>query len=431
MYKSFSNYLNEMSELPALTKNKYGKYADMTKVNREKRKFDYITSHYNDKDGSLWLNVKQKDYYTIASAVLSGMIDVNAITDITLKDLATAEDVDNYLKKNQEARDLVQCEWDFLRKHMKKGYTTVYRGLALSIFDIINAYHKDKKILYNPERLIPLMDNTTKEFTSFSTAKHIAMDFAHVPANSGHIEDDEDDETNLSVNTSFYIVMSAEVENNDVNWAFTAYLVGRHRTIAEEELNINNMKHLKNVKVVMSNLLPNKLFLKMNMKLWDNNIYACVYKHIGYDVFAAICPDESTRYGNYTLIDKDGNKLFKKSFTKLIMKSYKSDLSNFVICECEYDYLIFDLKRKCFVDYEKCNEINETPLRNLFILNYFHAGQNILNTETGKLMFDKRYPEIEVDDYSNTILLYNKEYEIEKEISYQSVNQRFIKVIDQ
>ena len=431
MYKSFSNYLNEMSELPALTKNKYGKYADMTKVNREKRKFDYITSHYNDKDGSLWLNVKQKDYYTIASAVLSGMIDVNAITDITLKDLATAEDVDNYLKKNREARDLVQCEWDFLRKHMKKGYTTVYRGLSLSIFDIINAYHKDKKILYNPERLIPLMDNTTKEFTSFSTAKHIAMDFAHVPANSGHIEDDEDDETNLSVNTSFYIVMSAEVENNDVNWAFTAYLVGRHRTVAEEELNINNMKHLKNVKVVMSNLLPNKLFLKMNMKLWDNNIYACVYKHIGYDVFAAICPDESTRYGNYTLIDKDGNKLFKKSFTKLIMKSYKSDLSNFVICECEYDYLIFDLKRKRFVDYEKCNEINETPLRNLFILNYFHAGQNILNTETGKLMFDKRYPEIEVNDYSNTILLYDKDYEIEKEISYQSVNQRFIKTIDQ
>lgn len=430
MYKSFSNYLNEMSELPALTKNKYGKYADMTKVNREKRKFDYITSHYNDKDGSLWLNVKQKDYYTIASAVLSGMIDVNAITDITLKDLATAEDVDNYLKKNREAHDLVQCEWDFLRKHMKKGYTTVYRGLALSIFDIINAYHKDKKILYNPERLIPLMDNTTKEFTSFSTAKHIAMDFAHVPVNSGHIENDEDDETNLSVNTSFYIVMSAEVENNDVNWAFTAYLVGRHRTVAEEELNINNMKHLKNVKVVMSNLLPNKLFLKMNMKLWDNNIYACVYKHIGYDVFAAICPDKSTRYGNYTLIDKDGNKLFKKSFTKLIMKSYKSDLSNFVICECEYDYLIFDLKRKRFVDYEKCNEINETPLRNLFILNYFHAGQNILNTETGKLMFDKRYPEIEVDDYSNTILLYNKEYEIEKEISYQSVNQRFIKIID-
>ena len=167
------------------------------------------------------------------------------------------------------------------------------------------------------------------------------------------------------------------------------------------------------------------------MKLWDNNIYACVYKHIGYDVFAAICPDKSTRYGNYTLIDKDGNKLFNKSFTKLIMKSYKSDLSNFVICECEYDYLIFDLKRKRFVDDEKCNEINETPLRNLFILNYFHAGQNILNTETGKLMFDKRYPEIEVDDYSNTILLYNKEYEIEKEISYQSFNQRFIKVINQ
>ena len=87
MYKSLSNYLNEMSELPALTQKKYGKYADLAKQGREKRKVDYTSTHYNDKDGSLWLNVKQKDYYTIALAVLSGMIDVNAINDITLKDL--------------------------------------------------------------------------------------------------------------------------------------------------------------------------------------------------------------------------------------------------------------------------------------------------------------------------------------------------------
>lgn len=428
MYKNFANYLNEMSELPALTQKKYGKYAELTKANRAKRKIDYITTHYNDKDGSLWLNVKQKDYYTIALAVLSGMIDTHAIEDVTLKDLDSNEAVDNYLKINREARDLVQCEWNFLKKYMSKGYTTVYRGLSFTIFDIINLYHKDKKIFYNPERIIPLMDNTTKEFNSYSTSKHIAMDFAHVN-NTSHIEGDEDDETDLTANTNFYVVMSAEVENNDVNWAFTAYLVGRHRTVAEDELNINNMKTLKNVKVIMSNLLPNKLFFKMNTKLWDNNVYACVFKHVGYDVFAAICPDETARYTQYTLVDKDGNKLTNKRFNKLIMKSYRCELSNYVLCEGEYDYYIFDLKRKRFVEDERCNRVNETPMMNLFVVSYFHAGQNILNTDTGKFLFDRRYPEIEVDDVNNVILCYDKDYDVEQEIPFQSFNKKFVKII--
>ena len=432
MYKSLSNYLNEMSELPALTQKKYGKYADLAKQGREKRKVDYTSTHYNDKDGSLWLNVKQKDYYTIALAVLSGMIDVNAINDITLKDLESNEDVANYLKKNREANDLVQCEWNFLKKYMSKGYTTVYRGLTLSLTDIISAYKKDKKIFYNPERIIPMLDNTTKEFNSFSVSKHIALDFAHVPTNSGNIEgDDDDDETNLDVNNQFYVVMSAEVENNDVNWAFTAYLVGRHRSVAEDELNINNLKTLKNVKVLTYNFLPNKLFFKMNTKLWDNDIYACVYKHIGYEVFAAICVDESGRFGLYTLIDKNGKFLTDKKFTRLVMKSHRSELSNFVLCEGKYDYLIFDLKRKRFVDDEKCQSLNETPMMNLFTVSYFHAGQNLLNTTTGKLMFDKRYPEIEVDDVNNVILCYDDDYEIEEEIPFQSFNKTFVKTISQ
>lgn len=359
------------------------------------------------------------------------MIDTHAIEDITLKELDSIEAVDKYLKVNREARDLVQCEWNFLKKYMSKGYTTVYRGLVLTLSDIVNLYHKDKKIFYNPERIIPLMDNTTKEFNSFSTSKHIAMDFAHVN-NILHIddnvEDDMEDETDLTANTNFYVVMSAEVENNDVNWAFTAYLVGRHRSVAEDELNINNMKTLKNVKVIMHNLLPNKLFFKMNTKLWDKNVYACVYKHLGYDVFAAICLDETEIYTRYTLMDKDGNPLTDKRFNKLIMKSYRCELSNYVLCEGKYDYYIFDLKRKRFVEDERCNRVNETPMMNLFVVSYFHAGQNILNTDTGKFLFDKRYPEIEVDDVNNVILCYDKDYDVEKEIPFQSFNKKFVKI---
>lgn len=169
----------------------------------------------------------------------------------------------------------------------------------------------------------------------------------------------------------------------------------------------------------------------MNTKLWDKDIYACVYKHIGYEIFAAICADDNARFGQYTLVDKDGKLLTDKTFTRLVMKSYRSELSNYVLCEDKYDYLIFDLKRKRFVDDEKCQRLNETPMMNLFTVSYFHAGQNLLNTTTGKLMFDKRYPEIEVDDVNNVILCYDDDYEIEEEIPFQSFNKTFVKTISQ
>ena len=51
-----------------------------------------------------------------------------------------------------------------------------------------------------------------------------------------------------------YVLFSAEVDNNDVNWAFTAYLDGRHGSVYESELNINNLKRLKNVKLVSYNI---------------------------------------------------------------------------------------------------------------------------------------------------------------------------------
>jgi hypothetical protein len=45
-------------------------------------------------------------------------------------------------------------------------------------------------------------------------------------------------------------MIAAEVEPNDINFAFTAYLMGRHGGMEEYELNINNLKQLKNIRIV-------------------------------------------------------------------------------------------------------------------------------------------------------------------------------------
>ena len=45
-------------------------------------------------------------------------------------------------------------------------------------------------------------------------------------------------------------MIAAEVEPNDINFAFTAYLMGRHGGMEEYELNINNLRQLKNIRIV-------------------------------------------------------------------------------------------------------------------------------------------------------------------------------------
>lgn len=229
-----------MDQLPNVITNKFGKFIDMNAKARQRRAGNITyedDKRYNDHEGRLWLNVKQKDKTTIYTAVLTGMIDTNkyGMKQIQIDSLRDLDNLKEVFEHFPKARALAKNVWDFLSQYMGKGTVHVYRGLDLSnkIFYLLAM---DKRILYNPERLLKYVDNTTKEFNSFSVSKSVSKGFAD------------------NYNTTASLVYSADVDNNDINWAFTAYLFGRHGGIGEEELNINNLKKLKNIKIEAINI---------------------------------------------------------------------------------------------------------------------------------------------------------------------------------
>jgi hypothetical protein len=239
--KSYKEFLKEFTEFPKVFADKYGKFATQTAKNREARTKAQTTyeddRRYNDHEGRLWLNVKQKDKTTIYTAAITGMIDANRfgmkqVQIDSLNDLATLK---NVFAQYPNSRALAEDIWDFLSQYMSKGTVHVYRGLDLSS-KIYYLLAIDRRILYSPERILQYVDNTTKEFNSFSVNKFVSKGFA-------------DNYTSIAS-----LVYSADVDNNDINWAFTAYLFGRHGGTGESELNINNLKKLKNIKIEAINI---------------------------------------------------------------------------------------------------------------------------------------------------------------------------------
>jgi len=236
--KRFKELLLEMKHLPYFITNEFGRYIDMNTQARKNRA-NNITyqddKRYSDHEGVLWLDVKHKDYYTIAAAALTGMADTKRIDSENIDAITSSrQNIDTFLKNNENIRVSINEIWNFLKQYMSKGTITVYRGIDIpeSIDKLVKS---DPYAVYNPARILQYVDNTTKEFTSFSVSKKIAEYFATL--------DQKRNRTN-------YVLFSAEVDNNDINWAFTAYLDGRHGGIEEYELNVNNLKHLKNVKLL-------------------------------------------------------------------------------------------------------------------------------------------------------------------------------------
>lgn len=241
-------------------------YSELTKLNAQAREERNAKNkhesdgRYEDANGSLWLDVKHKDFKTIALAILTGMYETNRIaqdpTDVS------QEEFNELVKENSE---IINDIWNFLSQYMKKGTVTVYRGITLEK-KILDLLANNKQLIYNPNLLLPYIDNTSKEYNSFSVDKNVSIGFTKVTP-----EDDEYWENNEEMP---YIIMQAEVDNNDINWAFTAYLMGRHGGSVESELNINNIKTLKNVKVVDYHF---PAILLMTSKLKN------VFKHNGYE----------------------------------------------------------------------------------------------------------------------------------------------------
>lgn len=259
----FKQFLKEFAELPIIYAQKTANvktdngvkqvpYSELVKLNaisREKRNqnITYLDDHrYNDDDGRLWLDVKHKDFDTIALAVLTGMYDTKRIK----KNPATmTQDEFDSILMDPVVNSKVNQVWTFLSDYMSKGTVTVYRGINLDniIFELLE---KDPRIMRNINFILPYIDNTTKEFNSFSVRPTISSRFAKAGKS--------------------YVIIQADVDNNDVRWAFTAYIMGRHGGIGEHELNINNNKRLKNLKVYDYNILV--CSEKLRQKLKQNNI---------------------------------------------------------------------------------------------------------------------------------------------------------------
>ena len=181
---------------------------------------------YNDYQGEKWLDVRSKDKKTLIAAILDGMSDVQYHYKGKLyKDIKNEDDLMASYEANKAVVDPILS---FLGKYMH-GHTTVYRGFGFSSDEYRKM--KSKNNITFEHQLLKILNNRGKKFNSFSVSPFVSRDFAEGGGNKA-------------------IVIAADVEPNDIAFAFTAYLLGRHGSPEELELNINNLKDLKNLRII-------------------------------------------------------------------------------------------------------------------------------------------------------------------------------------
>lgn len=181
---------------------------------------------YNDYQGEKWLDVRSKDKKTLIAAILDGMSDVQYHYKGKLyKDIKNEDDLMASYEANKAVVDPIL---NFLGKYMH-GHTTVYRGFSFDRDDYLEM--KSKHGIKFEHQLLKILNNRGKKFNSFSVSPFVSKSFAEGGDNKA-------------------IVIAADVEPNDIAFAFTAYLLGRHGSPEELELNINNLKDLKNLRII-------------------------------------------------------------------------------------------------------------------------------------------------------------------------------------
>lgn len=230
----------------------YKGYADRRHPNREKQtreKTLYDDDNRNhDANGAKWLDISDRSDRTLLLAMIDGMCDKGRIDKSvynTIKDDGGLDYVKWYYK---DVRNLFKDLLDFLKPLMKEKRVTVYRGIRLSKETLENFLTKNPFVLTSRESLVKFISNEVKEFNSFTADRSVAEEFV-----GDYVKDNDE---------PYYVVMEGEADRGDINWAFTAYLIGRHGRISESELNINNNKQLKGLKIVKDNLPKNKAELE-------------------------------------------------------------------------------------------------------------------------------------------------------------------------
>lgn len=407
--RRFEELLSEMYKLPKLVTNKFGNYIDMNAAARQRRAGNITyqdDKRYKDHEGALWLNVKHKDFYTIAAAVLTGMYDTDRLkqydddeTDID-EIVSSKENIDAYLENNKRAKTLVNNTWNFLKQHMSKGTVTVYRGLEITK-ELIPLLQADPYVLYNPKRIIQYVDNTTKEFNSFSVSKSIAIGFA--------------------TRCQDYIVFSAEIDNNDINWAFTAYLDGRHGGIGEYELNVNNIKRLRNIQLVdySANAFRNIVQLQKvrNNLIKVNNFEdvdsLVVYPLVKYGtrtniLFKFTLEDD---FGTqYYPCDEHGTVLSNEGFEDI--QIFANDKPNIlIVAKSRYDLNLLDITTHKLLlpkrNYSAIVPMSKSATR--ILTKYYVDGNinaNIFDLALHRYLFDETLKEISTEGFSNNAVIY-------------------------
>lgn len=227
-----NNYIVESNEFNAYEQDRYGKFAELNKKSIAKRPVAKIANRPFDASGKKWIYVKNRDIDTLKSAALDGIIDSDiCMFDVPTPDeykaISSKEELDELLEKYPEANYTAMKICNFLRQYTK-GVTTVYRGLNVTEEDYEKATNGN--VLMN--NLIKIYNNKDKEFNSFTTDINMAYQFAGTG------------------NNDVGIVISADVEPNDINYAMSAYLMGVMCSTREKELNINNLKDLKDLTIL-------------------------------------------------------------------------------------------------------------------------------------------------------------------------------------
>lgn len=146
--------------------------------------------------------------------------------------------------KSSEIKQLIDNIVEFLQNAAETKFVTVYRGISINHNKLLEWYKHDKLIKTNPLRILKYIDNTTKEFNSYSIDISIAEEFAK------HTQDGVFYDNDLSKTpTHDYIIISGKAAKHNINFAFSAYLAGKSLSTAEQELCINSYEPLTDIKV--------------------------------------------------------------------------------------------------------------------------------------------------------------------------------------
>lgn len=276
-YLTKNNYILESAVLnPLATKHVGYNYEQNKKAfainGRDNASFK-DPEYYNDREGIIWTYINKRDELTLKLAFLDGSSDTTSNEKMKeeYNAISTEEELDAYIKKYHLESDY-QRGYYFIKKYLNAAEQTKYTGRGIKVYRGLRISLDDwKKIMdnnppRNAQELISRIDNTTKQFNSFSVDQSISMSFAR-----GEMFSKNEENSNNNVVS---IVFSGYAEPNDINYAFSMYLYGRHH-FSESELNLNNRKKLKDLKIELyrNPIEIEKQYNKISLKTKPISLY--------------------------------------------------------------------------------------------------------------------------------------------------------------